>query len=222
MSSDKVHALEELRCRLKATQIKSERLQANLERIERDLLAKRQEVLSLSSEQEVLTKVLELYRVLMDRLVLGQVQVIESIVSEGLATIFYDQGLSFKLEISNKYNRVSADPFICQGDIKGDPLDSFGGGPASIVSLILRIIVLLRLKRHRILFLDETLVAVSEEYIENTGLFLRKLAESSGLPTLLVTHKQSFLEHASSGYQGESKIEDGREHFAVRKIRGVG
>jgi len=220
--SDPIHALEELRVRLKASQTKAERLMANQERVEHDLQAKRSEVASLASQQDVLTKVLELYRVLMDRLVLGQVQAIESIVSEGLATIFHDQGLSFKLELAHKYNKVSAEPYICQGDIRGNPLDSFGGGPASIVSLVLRILVLLRLKRHKMLFLDETLAAVSEEYIESTGLFLRKLSESSGLPILLVTHKQSFLEHASSGYQGEPKLEDGREHFVVRKIRGVG
>lgn len=207
---------------MKAVRSKSDRLQANHDRLEAELSAKRLEVERLADKQEVLTKVLELYRILMDKMVLGQVQAIESVVSEGLKSIFHDQDLSFKLELSHKYNKVSADPFISEGNIKGHPLDSFGGGPASIVSFILRVLVMLRLKRYRMLLLDETLNAVSDEYIEATSLFLRKLADSSGLPILLVTHKPAFLEHATVGYQGESKVEsDDRRHFVFRKVRGV-
>lgn len=219
MPGDTVRVLK-MRERLRAVQSKAERLQANRDQVVVDLLARRQEVERLAEQQDVLTKVLELYRILMDKMVFGQVQALESVVSEGLKSIFADQDLSFKLELSHKYNKVCAEPYVCQGDIKGHPLDSFGGGPASIISLILRVLILLRLKRYRMLFLDETLAAVAEQYVEATGIFLRKLSESSGLPILLVTHTHAFLEHATVGYQGDSRSEDGREYFVVRKIRG--
>jgi hypothetical protein len=218
--SDTLHAIEGLKERLKGLQAKSVRLQSLRQQVQDDLQEKNSEVVRLTERQEVLTKILELYRLLMDKLVMGQVQAIESIVSEGLRSIFYDQDLSFGLELGHKANKVSAEPYIRNGNIQGDPLDSFGGGPASIVSLILRILVLLRLKRHKVLFLDETLAAVSDDYIETTGVFLRKLSESSHLPILLVTHKQSFLDHATLGYQGDSKVDDDRSEFVVRKIRG--
>lgn len=219
MSGNQVHVLEGLKAKLKAVQAKADRLQATREQIREDLQVKRAEVERLSSRQEMLTKVLELYRLLMDKMVTGQVQAIETLVSEGLTSIFYDQDLAFGLELGHRANKISAEPYIRNGTIQGDPLDSFGGGPASIVSLILRILVLLRLKRNRMLFLDETLGAVSEQYIETTSHFLKKLSESSNLPILLVTHAQSFVDHATTGYQG-SKSEDGESEFVVKKVRG--
>lgn len=230
MSSDAVHGLEGLRGRLEAVQGKAGRLQINRDLIGTELEAKRREVGRLAERQEALTKVLELYRVLMDKMVLGQVQAIESIVTEGLQTIFHDQGLSFTFEMGQYRGKVSAEPTLHRGDINGHPLTSFGGGPASIVGLLLRVLVLLRLKRHKMIFLDETLGAVSDEYIDATGLFLRKLADSSNLPILLVTHKPSFLEHATMGYRGTEEYEvtlpgsDGehvepRPNLVVHKLR---
>jgi len=193
-----------------------------------DLAGKEREIEALAARQEVLSKVSELYRVLMDRMVMGQVKVIERVVTEGLRTIFFDQDLSFKAELSSKYNRVSADFFICQGDpenggIKGSPLDSFGGGPSSITSLILRILTLLRLKRRKLLLLDETLAAVSDDYIETTGQFLKKLSETTDLPILMVTHKPAFLDHSATAYQGDSRVSatTGKSHFMVKKLRGA-
>jgi len=230
VSGDQIRLVEGLKERLKTVRSKADRLQANRDRVTGELSSKIQELTRLSDRQEVLTKVLELYRVLMDKMVLNQVNAIESVVSEGLKAIFHDQELSFKLELAHKYNKISAEPYVCQGEIKGHPLDSFGGGPASIVSLILRVLVLLRLKRYKVLFLDETLAAVSDDYIEATGMFLRRLAESSKLPILLVTHKQAFLEHAVVGYQGDTEYEvapaesgaDPKPFFVVHKLRGVG
>lgn len=219
MSSDKIHALEGLRAKLKSAQTRADRLRLTRDQLQVDLQSKRDEVLRLAARQEVLVKVMELYRILMNKMILGQVQAIEKVVSDGLKTIFYDQNLSFGFDLDSKYNKSSAEPFLQNGDIKGDPLESFGGGPASLVSLMLRIMVIRRLKRFPLLLLDETLAAVSDGYIEPTGQFLKKLAESSGFPILLVTHKPAFLEHVTNGYQGDTKVQEGQPEFVVKKIR---
>ena len=183
-------------------------------------------MVALTLRQETLSKVSELYRVLIDRMVLNQVKVIEEVVTEGLQTIFFNLDLRFVVELSTKNSRVSADFFICDGDpdnggIKGPPLESFGGGPASIVSLILRVLTLIRLKRHKLLLLDETLGAVSEDYIETTGQFLKKLSETTALPILMVTHNPSFLDHSTAAYQGGTKrVEGGKNQFTAKKLRG--
>jgi len=229
MSGDSVHAQQGLtrsqRVRNLRDQLTS--VKAVRDQVAEDLSDKEREVEALAVRQEVLSKVSELYRVLMDRMVMSQVKVIEQIVTEGLRTIFFDEDLSFRAELSSKYNRVSADFFICQGDpeqggIKGSPLDSFGGGPASITSLILRILTLLRLKKQKLLLLDETLAAVSDDYIEMTGQFLKKMSESMSLPILMVTHKAAFLDHSTTAYQGDSRISTtSKRHFTVKKIRGA-
>lgn len=229
MQGHALHAVERLdgwSQRVQTLQTSATRLRAIRDQLSNDLEVKEGEVAALAEKQEILTKVSELYRALMDRMIMGQVQTIEMIVSEGLKTIFFDQDLSFKAEVSQKYNKTSVEFFICQGDpenggIKGSPLDSFGGGPSSIASLILRILTLLRLKRKRVLLLDETLAAVSDDYIETTGQFLQKLAETSNLTILLVTHKPAYLDHASLSYQGDSKSEAGRNEFVAKRLRGA-
>jgi ABC-type branched-subunit amino acid transport system ATPase component len=52
-----------------------------------------------------------------------------------------------------------------------------------------------------LLVLDETLAAVSDEYIDRAGAFLSQLAAKTGFSVLLVTHKSAFFESADLGYR---------------------
>jgi chromosome segregation ATPase len=193
------------------------------DKIRTDLDDKAAEVETLSSNILVLTKVGELYRALMDRLVNQQVKAIEGVVSEGLKTIFFDQDLSFEAEVVPRANKIAIDFFIRSGGqsplaIRDSPLESFGGGPCSLASLTLRILTLLRLKKYPILVLDETLAAVSDEYTEQTGQFLRRMAASMGIVVLLVTHKRSYVEHADVAYQGIEGADGDRQQLVLETI----
>lgn len=235
MQGDSLHALKGLsglRDRVRAVKTSATRLKAVRDETEQELAKKQAEVSALDERVDVLVKVGELFRVLLDKLVLGQVQAIEALATEGLRAVFPDQNLSFSAELGQRNGRVSATFYLCQGDpgfggIKGPPLGSFGGGPSSFVSLILRVLTLLRTKRLPILLLDETLAAVSDEYIEATGQFLQRLAETSHIDILLVTHKPAFLDHAAVAYQGESlpmsrkDPNDPRNELVIRRIKGT-
>lgn len=188
----------------------------------KELAQREKEVKDLTLKLDVLSKVGELYRILMDQLVLDHVKSIEGVVSEGLHNIFFDQNLSFEAEVTQRYNKLAIDFYFRQNDqrveIRGHPLEAFGGGPASIASLILRVLALRRLKKWPFLALDETLAAVSDEYVDQTGLFLRQLALKAGITFLLVTHKSAFLDHAVIGYRGVEVItEDGSRHLELQK-----
>jgi len=190
-----------------------------------EVAEKKAEIGQLGEDIEKIVKVGELLRVLMDKLVLDQVRGIESVITEGLNTIFADQDLAFEAEVGTKYNKIAIDFLIRQGKdetaIRGHPLESFGGGPASVASLVLRLLALLRLKKWPLLLLDETMAAVSDEYTDQAGRFLRKLAESSGIDLLMITHKQSYLDHAATAYQGtEESQPDGTWSLGLRRIRG--
>jgi hypothetical protein len=171
-----------------------------------DLSRKQAEVAKLTILVEKVSKAGELLRILMDKLVLDQVRSIESVVSEGLRSIFYDQDLSFEAEVGQSRNKIAIDLMVRSGldgfSIVGPPLETVGGGVSSIASLTLRLLALLRLKKFPLLLLDETLSAVSDEYVDATGQFLAKLSVKTGIPILLVTHKQAFLDHAKGAYQG--------------------
>jgi ABC-type dipeptide/oligopeptide/nickel transport system ATPase subunit len=212
--------------RVRALTERAAQLQAVRDQAVRDLELRSREVETLSNRIEVLTKVGVLFQALMDRLVLSHVKSIESIVTEGLHTIFHDQELAFEAEVGQRYNRLSIDFYIRQesakSTIRGRPLESFGGGPASLASLVLRILALLRLKRWPVLLLDETLAAISDEYVDQTGQFLERLATTMGLTILLVTHKQAFVDHATIAYSGSEQTTDGGERrLHLHRLRGT-
>ena len=225
MPSDPVHAIEGLTSRTKSLSQRALRLQVARDALAAEMSEKEATVAQLSEEIEKLTKVGELLRALMDKLVLDQVRGIEGIVTEGLRTIFHDQELAFEADVGTKYNKVAIDFLLRQGDadsvVKGSPLESFGGGPSSVASLVLRLLALLRLKKWPLLLLDETLAAVSDEYTDQAGKFLQKLAETTGIDLLLITHKQSYLDHAQVAYHGfEDTHPDNTWSLGLKRIRG--
>lgn len=228
MSGDPVHAvlpLNDLAERVRRVSSTRTRLVTLRDQVVSELDVKRREIADLEAKQERLLKVGELFRALMDRLVVDQLRAVESIVTEGLQVIFPDQNLRFEAEISTKYNKVSIEFFIVQqGDryeIRDNPLDAFGGGPSSVASLILRVLTLLRLRRAPLLFLDETLGAVSPEYIEGAAQFLNKLADRSALDVLLVTQQRSYAMYARRAYQSAQTVTDGARCLSVRLARGL-
>lgn len=222
MQDNPVHNFDELkyRERLAALQKGVTRLEAVRDTLLSRLTDTKAKIVTEGERVELLTKGGELLRQLMDLLVLDQVRNIESLVTEGLKAIFDDQDLAFKAEVGQYRNKISIDLMVQAMqdgiEVEGPPLESFGGGVSSIVSLILRLMTLMKLGKFPLLVLDETLSAVSEDYVDATGLLLAKLAESSGTPILLVTHKHAFLDHAKRAYQG---LESPTKTIALRQIR---
>ena len=221
MSSDSIHALEN---RVKSAEVAATRLVTLKDRVTAELAAKEAEVVHLDQEIEILGKVVELFRVLLDQLVEKQVRSVEKIATEGLQTIFTDQILSLESEVGPKHNKIAVDFFIRRGhkgsprSHRGKPLEAFGGGPATVISLILRVLAVKRLNLWPVLVLDESLGAVSDEYVDHTSQFLRGVAEKLGFDLLLVTHKPAFKEYAHNVYRcSEALEEDGVTPFLIVK-----
>jgi hypothetical protein len=216
------------------------RMQAMRDTVVSDLARNESEAERLGLVVAKLTMTGELLRLLMDKLVLDQVKAIESVVTEGLRSIFFDQDLSFEAEVGTFRNKIAIDLLIRREhngiEIVGPPLETMGGGISSIASLTLRLLALMRLKKFPLILLDETLSAVSDEYVDATGQFLGKLAASTNIPILLVTHKQAYLDHAKTAYQGheesetlktvnaegvEAVIPTGAVRMVLKKLRGA-
>lgn len=225
MSSDSVHPLEGLTQRIRAAEAASTRLVTLRDRLILERDAKAAEIQHLTSKSAMLSMVGELFRALLDQLVVKQVRTIESVVTTGINTIFHDLGLAFEAQVGSRYNKVSVDFAFRQGppedpvSVRGSPLDSFGGGPSAVADFILRMMSILRLKRKPLMLLDESLAWVSDEYVDATGQFLAQLAESMQVDVLLVTHKQTFLEHADISYRCAEVVDsDDFRHLELRKL----
>lgn len=175
--------------------------------LEKSLENLRQEIDDLAAQGVLLTKTVELFHHLLDRLIYSGVESISEIVSEGLRAIFHDQEISFKGEISTKRNLTHVDFKTVQGGVEGPALEAFGGGVSSVESLILRLLVILKTGLARFVMLDESLAALSEQYDEAAATFIKQMCEQLDMDLLLITHKPQYLHYADTAYQAEAQAD---------------
>ena len=188
-------------------------LRATLSRVQgrRDACVRRladaeKEVLRLMIEEDVLDRVCNLFRVLIDREVVDNAQTAERLLSEGLRTIFDDLNLSVRTEVDVQRGKVFVDLYTVQTQPNGvtteaASTDAFGGSVSVIQSILLRVVVVMRRGLRPLLLLDESLAAVAEQYVPRVGLFLSELATRMGLDILVVTHNTTLVEAADKAYR---------------------
>lgn len=181
----------------------------------------RVEVLRLEGESEVLDRVADLFRVLIDKEVVDNAKAVESLLTEGLKAIFDDLDLSVKTEIEVKRGKVSVDLLTVQrhpdGSVtEGSCTDVYGGSVSTVESVLLRIVVLNRRNLRPLLLLDESLAAVAEHYVPRVGKFLALLSDRMGLDILAVSHNPVLVESANTSYRIQKK----RGKAAFHRIRG--
>ena len=161
------------------------------------------EVKDLNDEIAILTFTSTALEQLLKAVSVESLETVEQLVTYGLRTIFDDQALGFKIEVGTKFKQQWMDPKLVQGAVSGPILDSYGGGPATVVSFLLRLLVCRRLGLAPVLILDEQFSMVSAEYVENVAKLLRELADKLGFTFILVTHDRGFLTYAHHGYEAK-------------------
>lgn len=132
---------------------------------------------------------------------------VESLVTEGLRTVFGDD-LSFHLLPGVRAKTPVVD-FVVRShlpdgtSVDTDVLAARGGGMAAVIGFLLRLVILLlsRSRQDTVLFLDETFAHVSAEYLPRLIEFLKDLVAKTGVQIVLVTHEESFLEAADTVYK---------------------
>ncbi len=183
------------------------------------LASAEQQVATLEAEEEVLARVADLFRVLIDREVVDNAKTVESLLTEGLQAIFDDLDLSVRTEIEVQRGKVAVDLVTVQKQsdgttIEGSSTDACGGSVSTVQSVLLRIVVLNRRGLRPLLLLDESLGAVAEHYVPRVGQFLSILSDRMGLDVLAVSHNPALVEAANTAYRIQKK--DGVAAF--RKI----
>lgn len=184
----------------------SERLKGLREAAEHRLSQTQKDIRALQTEAELLDAVQAVLRTLIDKEVTAGVQAVETLLTEGLQTVFHDQKLSVESEVSLNRGKVSVDLTTVYERpdgtlIKGVPNDSFGGSVATVQSVLLRILVMRRRGLRPLLLLDETLPAFDSTYVGNMGEFLQLVCSRLGVDVLLVTHNPALVEAADKAYR---------------------
>jgi DNA repair ATPase RecN len=168
------------------------------------------QVAVLEAEEETLSRVADLFRVLIDREVMDNARTVESLLTEGLQAIFDDLDLSVRTEIEVQRGKVAVDLITVQKQsdgttVEGNTTDACGGSVSTVQSVLLRIVVLNRRGLRPLLLLDESLGAVAEHYVPRVGQFLSVLADRMGLDVLAVSHNPALVEAANTAYRIQKK-----------------
>jgi ABC-type dipeptide/oligopeptide/nickel transport system ATPase subunit len=167
-------------------------------------------ILRLESESEILRRVSDLFRFLVDREVIDNATTAQDLLTEGLQAVFDDLDISVRAGVDIQRGKVSVDLVTIQkqndGTItEGSIMDSYGGSVATVQSVLLRIVVLSRRGLRPLLLLDESLSAVAEDYVPRVGRFLAVLAQRLNLDILAVSHNPVMVESANRAYRIQKK-----------------
>jgi DNA repair exonuclease SbcCD ATPase subunit len=139
------------------------------------------------------------------------------LATTGLKHIIHDQDLIFQIKQEPKYNRLAMRFVLENNGVEGDPINSYGGGAAVIISFVLRVAVMARMKMANLHILDESMLALSNSYVPSAAAFMRRLSEETGINILLVTHNPEFINHSHVSYEGR-KEGSGIGHLRLRKL----
>lgn len=160
------------------------------------------EVEKAKYKSELYVKCSEIFKKWLEDSITKNVDSISDLATTGLKFIIQDQDLKFSIKQEAKYNRISMKFIVEQDGVEGDPLDSYGGGAAVIISLILRIAIMQKMGMCDLLILDESMVALANAYVPFAASFMRQLSEQTGVNILMVTHNPEFVMSAHTAYEG--------------------
>ncbi|MCX6705177.1 MAG: hypothetical protein NT162_02470 [Candidatus Woesebacteria bacterium] len=166
----------------------------------------------LKEEIDTLEKVAILFQQLSDLKRTELQKKVETLVGFGLKVIFQED-IKFLIESEVKGNNISFEFKLETNGQKTGIFDCRGGGIISVVSYLLRVIMLLMVKPQlrKVLFLDEPFSMLSEEYRNNMKTLLQTLSQKTGIQHVIVTHLPEIAECGDIQYMvelvnGHSKV----------------
>jgi len=132
---------------------------------------------------------------------------IETLVTRGLQTIF-EEDYTFHLVQSTRGKQPTVEfmvrSHLANGEVvETEVMSARGGGLATVVGFLLRLVVLLLSpsKQETVLFLDESFGMLSAEYEVRMAEFLREIVDKSGVQIIMVTHSTAFSDVADKQYR---------------------
>lgn len=194
MHVDSVHALASLTARAASTRTALQALQVECDLTRTELERTRELVQGLTRRAEVLVLASHVVKTIQEQLLDQPLGRVKSVLGAALNTVFPEHHLRVDAEMVLRYGKTHIDLTFTQSKygITGKPTSQFGGGPAVLASLVLRMLVLLRNHQLPFLVLDESLSAVSPWHIPACAAFLTQLCREMGVDVLLVTQQTEF------------------------------
>ena len=191
--------------------IADKRRQVDLRRAEAVLLIRRgkelaEDIARLSHEIDVTDKAVLVLNSITDEQQDAAYRQIEDLLTRGVQSIF-GKDYSFHV-IKYERNHRPEVKFAVRSPIEGGHvieasiMDACGGGVASVIGVLLRVVFLVLQHRNRDqpLILDESVAHLSADHLAAFGEFLKELVEITGIQVIFVTQQREFAVYADKIY----------------------
>ncbi len=143
---------------------------------------------------------LPILKLVTDSLVNEGKAALEALVTQALNTVFSEK-YQFKIEVQPDSKRAVPSLIDPRSGAQVS-LDSAGGGIATLCEITIGVYLIIRFNRQRLLILDESLVAVSAQYVPAVSQFLKALTEDPfNFTIILISHQPLFAQQATHNYE---------------------
>lgn len=157
---------------------------------------------------DVLDESAKLVQQLIDELSKKGIAEMEAMLTAAVKAAFSDRDYRIRIEVNDRGKDKQAEFFLVQRDEEGierdSSLDCNGDGLSAIIAFVTRVFFVVRFKKARILFDDETMKELSPRFTEGIAQFLQTVVEELGFVQVLITHARTqFLPYADRVYYVE-------------------
>jgi hypothetical protein len=167
-----------------------------------------QQLQEAKQDMEDRQNVQNVLRLMAEKLSAEGEEITEKIVSLGLRDTFFDEDLSLQVDHFVSHGKPAIKLLLNdhKRGVKGDPLKAFGGGPASLIGILLRVLSIIRQTGlERVIVLDEPLIQVSGKYKTRAAAILRRICDpveegGLGFSMLVISHDDVFKRGANHSY----------------------
>lgn len=143
---------------------------------------------------------------------------IDNIITRGLRLVFgegYASKLSFDISRGQAVMKTKLVTSIGDKEFEADVATAHGGGTVNFCSMLYRILVLalVRPRQRPVIFFDEALKNLSQEYLEPASMFLKEISEKLGIQLIIISHRREVQEIGDKIYEfsnvdGETKVRE--------------
>lgn len=185
-----------------------------------DNINKKEELLNKISENTqnigLLENTQEVFKTLENKLSEANIIHVEQLCNQALKTIFNTNEIEYTIKIETliQRNNNQVQFYLYEKDLINNTevktrLEDNGFGIQSLIGLVLQIYFIIIHNQQHILFLDESLTAISVDKLDKLKIFLDEISNKLDFKFILIAHMESLFKLADYRYNVENgKIEE--------------
>lgn len=164
-----------------------------------------------TKQVQLLDDTATIFKTLQDKLTTVHINHLTKLIDNALSTVFNDEFIqySIRIETSQQRNNNTTQFYLetTENNITTETLlQNNGFGIQSLIGFVLQIYFILQHKQAHILFLDESLTAISTDKLPKLKQFITEVSQQYHFKFILIAHMESLFQLADYAYN----VENGR------------